>query len=70
MTQRLIIHLPNTSITIDSDNINKLYGLSDFCKKNLEAYHASENHEELTIDNLDENKSSEFYSMIHQLGLW
>ena len=69
MTHRLIIHSPGTSITIDSDNIDKLNTLSDFCKKNLEAYHASENFEELTIDALNRKKTSELYSMIHQLGL-
>ena len=69
MTHRLIIHLPGTSITIDSDNIDKLSALSDFCKENLDAYHASENHEELTIDTFTEEESSEFFSMILRLGL-
>ena len=69
MTHRLIIHIPGTSIIINSDNIQKLSYLEDFCKKKLEAYHTSENQEEITIDALTPIKTRELYSMIHQLGL-
>lgn len=69
MTNQLVIHFPNSTITIDTDNIKKLSALSDFCKKDLGAYHSSESEQELTIDKLSEESSNLFNSKIFELSL-
>ena len=69
MTHRLVIHLPNSSITIDSDNLDKLNSLSDFCKKELGAYHSTTNVEELKVDTLSEEQGNELHSLVFELGL-
>ena len=69
MTNQLVIHFPNSSITIDNDNVKKLTTLSDFCKKELGAYHSTESENELTIDKLSEESSNKFNSKLFELGL-
>ena len=69
MTNRLVIHLPSSSITFDSDNVEKLNKLSSFCKKELGAYHATEDIDELTVDEIDKEMSDKFHSLIFELDL-
>jgi len=70
MTNRLVIHFPNSSITIDSDSVEKLTVLSGFCKKELGAYHSTEAINDLTVDNnLNEEMSNKFHSLTFELGL-
>ena len=70
MTQRLVIHFPCSSVTLDVDNIDTIYTISNFCKEELEAYHASEDADELTVDTLDKEMSDKFHSLMHELGLF
>ena len=69
MTMRLVIHLPNSSITFISDEVDKIITLSHFCKDELEAYHASENIDELTVDILTKEMSNKLYTLIFELDL-
>ena len=69
MTNRLVIRFPNSSITIDSDSSDKLISLSDFCKKDFGAYYATENTNELTVDNLSEEQCNKFHSLLFELNL-
>ena len=69
MTNQLVIHFPNSTITIDTDNVKKLTTLSDFCKKELGAYHSTESVTELTVDKLSEEYSNLFNSKLFELGL-
>lgn len=69
MTNRLVIHLPSSSITFDLDNVEKLNKLSSFCKKELGAYHTTEDIDELTVDEIDKEMSDKFHSLIFELDL-
>ena len=71
MTNRLVIHLLHSgaSITLDSDKSAELAALSDFCKKELNAYHATENSDELTVDSMTEDQSNQLHSLLFELGL-
>ena len=69
MTNRLIIHLPTESHTYDSDNIDVLVTLSNFCKEQLGAYNSTENINELTVDELSKEMSDKFYSLVFELDL-
>ena len=69
MTNRLVIQSPNSSITLISDNQENLEIVSNFCKKELDAWHASEDIDELTIDKLSGEQSNKFYSLLFELGL-
>ena len=69
MTNRLAIHFPNSSITIDTDKIENLAILSDFCKEKFGAYHSTESSYELTVDKLSEEDSNCFNSKAFELGL-
>ena len=70
MTDRLVIRFPSSSITIDSDNVDNISALSNFCKEELGAYRSTENIQELTVDNdLDQEKSNRFNSKLFELGL-
>jgi len=69
MTNRLVIHLPESTITIDCDNMDKLTHLSNFCKDTLGAFHATENIEELTVSEMNEEKSNKLHSFIYELGI-
>jgi len=68
MTNRLVVHLPGSCYNFDSDDLDKLTTLSSFCKKELNAYHASENIDELTVDTLSPEKSDKFHSLILELN--
>ena len=70
MTNRLVIHFPCSTITLDVDDLNKLSTISSFCKEKLEAYHASEDIYELTVDELNETMSDQFHSLLFELGLF
>ena len=69
MTNRLVIHSPNSSITLVTDNKESLEILSDFCKKDLGAWHSTEDIDELTINKLSGEQSNKLYSLIFELGL-
>ena len=69
MTNRLIFHFPNSTIVIESDNTEKLSELCDFCKKELGAYHSTENFEEYTVDEMNEELSNKFHSKRFELNL-
>ena len=69
MTNRLVIRLQNSSITIDSDSAEHLASLSNFCKEKLGAYHATENVDELTVDTLSKEQANELHSIMFELGL-
>jgi len=69
MTSRLVIHLPNSTITIDSDNIDKLTRLSNFCKEIFGAFHATENVDEITVTNMSEEEANNLSSFILELGI-
>jgi len=70
MTNRLIIHLPDSNLAFDSDSPTKLTTLSDFCKEELGAYHATENINELTVDTLNQEDNNKFHSLVFELGLF
>lgn len=70
MTNRLIIHFSFSTLTLEVDDIDKLNQISNFCKDELKAYHNSENFEDLTIDNLDSEKSEKFNSLMYELGIF
>ena len=69
MTMRLVIHLPGSSINLVSDEIYKINSVSDFCRNELGAYHASERIDELTVDTLTEELSSKLYTLLFELDL-
>ena len=71
MTNRLVIHLPHSGaiITLDSDKSEAVATLSDFCKEELGAYHATENSEELTVDNMSHEQANQLHSLLFKLGL-
>ena len=66
---RLTIHFPNSTITFDSDNPDKISKLSDFCKNELAAYHSTENINELTVDRVSEEQGDQLYSLLFELEL-
>jgi len=69
MTNRLVIHLPDQSIYLLSDSIDKINTVSAFCKKELGAYHSSENIDELTVDTLSDEMSDKLHSLLFELDL-
>ena len=69
MTNRLVIHVPGATITFEIDNQEKLNVLSEFCKKEFNAYHSSENIDELTVDVIDKEMYNKFHSFVFELGL-
>ena len=69
MTNRLTIHLPNSSITFETEEQDKILKLSEFCKTKLDAYHSTENIDELTVDELSEEMSEKLHSLIFDLEL-
>ena len=70
MTNRLVIHFPTSSLTVEFDNIEQFEILSNFCKKKLGAYHASEDINELTVDSLNGEQSNELHSLLCELGVF
>ena len=70
MTNRLVIHFPTSSITVEFDSIEQFEILSDFCKEKLDAYHSSEDINELTIDNLSKEQSNELHTLLFELGIF
>ncbi len=70
MTNRLVINFSTSSITVEFDSIEQFEILSDFCKEKLDAYHASENINELTVDNLSREQSNELHSLLFELGVF
>ena len=69
MIIRLIIHFPNSSVTFETEHQDKLSQLSDFCKTELDAYHSTEDQDELTVDVFDEEMSNKFHSLLFELDL-
>ena len=69
MTNRLVIHFPKFTNTYDSDDVSKIITLSDFCKKELGAYNATDNIDELTVDELSDEMSNKLHSLLFELGL-
>ena len=69
MTNRLVIHLPDQSIHLVSDSFDKLNTVSAFCKKELGAYHASEDIDDLTVDTLNNEMSDKLHSLLFKLDL-
>ena len=71
MTNRLVIHFPNSSITIECDDRrDEIEILTDFCKKSLGAYHATEDIDELFIKEIDGKQSNELHSLMFELGIF
>lgn len=69
MTNRLVIQSPNSSLTLISDEREKLETLSDFCKKELGAWHSSDDIDVLSINKLSGEQSNKLYSLMFELGL-
>jgi len=66
----LIIHLPDCNYTFETDNIEVLNELSDFCKTTFNASWDSEEMNELTIDGYwSEDDDYAFKEKIFELGL-
>ena len=70
MTNRLVIHFPSSTITLEVDNPYILEAISTFCVDELGAYHATEAFNELTVDTLDQEMSDNFHSLMFELGLF
>ena len=70
MTNRLTIQSPTSSIILISDSgREKLEILSDFCKKELGAWHSTEDIDELSINKLSGEQSNQLYSLLFELQL-
>ena len=70
MTNRLTIQSPTTSLVLISDNgREKLDKLSEFCKKELGAWHSTEDIDELSINKLNGEQSNQLYSLLFELEL-
>ena len=69
MINYLTLHLPNSTITVESDDVSALETLSKHCKENLGAYHETEDINELTVTNLTSEQSDKLYSLMHELSL-
>ena len=69
MIIRLIIHFPNSSATFETEHKDKISQLSDFCNTELDAYHSTEDQDELTVDVFDEEMSNKFHSLLFELDL-
>ena len=69
MTHQLVIHLPDSSLTLVSDNPDKIDNVTLFCLETLDAYNGTGIPNELIVDVLDEELSNQFYSLLFELGL-
>ena len=69
MAQQLVLHLPNSNLTLISDDSDKMDKLMCFCLETLDAYNSTGIPNELTIDELDKERSDQLYSLIFELGL-
>ena len=69
MTQQLVVHLPNSSLTLVSDNTDKIDTVIVFCLETLDAYNNSGIPNELTVDTLDKERSDQLYSLLFELDL-
>ena len=62
MAHQLVLHLPNSDLTLVSDNSDKLDTLICFCLEKLDAYNGTGVPCELTVDVLDREMSDQLYS--------
>ena len=69
MTRQLIIHLPQECLALISDNVEGISFASDFCKKELSAYHTTENIDELTVDSITKEQDEKLHSLLFEKGL-
>lgn len=69
MTILLTLRIPGSNITLESDNLDKMEALSSFCKEELQAYHASEDVTELSVDELSEEQLNKLNSLLVELGI-
>ena len=67
MANKLIVHFPGSTSAFETDDIDKLTALSDFCKEELFA--TSEEVGELTIEHLPPDMEDKFYSLLFELDL-
>ena len=70
MTNQLTLHLPgDQSLTFESDIIENIAEMADFCKEDFDAYSATEKGNELTIDRLTPSDEEKLTSKAFLLGL-
>ena len=69
MINYLTLHLQNSTITVESDDVSALETLSEHCKENYGAYHETEDVNELTVANLTREQADKLYSFMHELSL-
>ena len=70
MANYLTLKLPKSTITIESDNDSSIEKLFDFCITELEGYHSTEDHHELTVDTITKEQLTRLYSLCKELGFF
>lgn len=69
MTIFLILHTSASSLLFESDDMDKIEILSDFFKKDLGAFHSTDEPNEFFIDALSEEQSKNLNSLLSALRL-
>lgn len=70
MTNCLTVHLPHSTLHLDSDNPSALEKLSTFCKEELGGYHSTDNTNEITVDSIEEKQLHKLRSLLSELGIF
>lgn len=70
MTNRLTIHITDSTLIIDTDNPEKVQTVSEFCKDRLNAVNCSESYNELKAQSVTSEAVEELYKLLFQLGIF